>query len=122
MKEILKYIKLYTGCNDHALKRIEVMLEPRLNLKPQIIEKIVHVEKYVKRKPRPSVSLLEWSEQYYKDNNTSFKDISQRRRMQEIVDVRNAYIKQAYFEGYTPSEIARHLGRNHATILYIISK
>lgn len=122
MKEILKYIQLYTGCNDHTLKRIQVMLEPRLNLEPQIIEKIVHVEKYVKRKPRPSMSLLQWSEQYYKENNTSFKDISQRRRLQEIVDVRNAYIKQAYFEGFTPSEIARHLGRNHATILYIISK
>jgi len=122
MKEILKYIQLYTGCNDHALKRIEAMLEPRLNLEPQIIEKIVHVEKYVKRKPRPSMSLLQWSEQYYKENNTSFKEISQRRRLQEILDVRNAYIKQAYFEGFTPSEIARHLGRNHSTILYIISK
>ena len=42
MKEILKYIQLYTGCNDHALKRIEVMLEPRLQ--PKIIEKIVEVE------------------------------------------------------------------------------
>jgi hypothetical protein len=122
MREILKYIKLYTGCNDHALKRIEVMLEPRLNLKPQIIEKIVHVEKYVKRKPKPSVPLTAWSEVYYQENKTSFKEISQRRRMQEVVDLRNAYIKQAYFEGYTPSEIARHLGRNHATILYIISK
>ena len=120
MKEILKYIKLYTGCNDHALKRIEAILEPKLQ--QVVVEKIVHVEKYVKCKPNPSMPLLEWSEVYYKENKTSFKEISQRRRLQEIIDVRNAYIKQAYFEGYTPSEIARHLGRNHSTILYIISK
>ena len=120
MKEILKYIQLYTGCNDHALKRIEAILEPKLQ--QVVVEKIVHVEKFVKRKPKPSVTLTAWSEVYYKENKTSFKEISQRRRMQEIVDARNAYIKQAYFEGYTPSEIARYLGRNHATILYIISK
>jgi len=122
MKEILKYIQLYTGCNDHALKRIEAMLEPRLNLVPQVIEKIIHVEKFVKRKPRPSISLLEWSAKYYNETNTTYEYISQRRRLQEVVDIRNAYIKEAYFEGYTPTEIARHLKRNHATILYIISK
>jgi hypothetical protein len=30
MKEILNYIKLYTGCNDHALKRIEALLESKI--------------------------------------------------------------------------------------------
>ena len=120
MKEILKYIKLYTGCNDHALKRIEAMLEPRLQ--PVVVEKIVHVQKFVKRKPRPKISLLEWSESYCKENNITFEYISQARRLQEIVDTRDAYVKQAYFEGFTPSEIARHLKRNHATILHTISK
>jgi hypothetical protein len=122
MKEILKYIKLYTGCNDHALKRIEAMLEPRLNIMPQVIEKIVHVEKFVKRKPRPQTPLIEWSANYCKENNITFEYVSQARRLQEIVDTRDAYVKQAYFEGYSPSEIARHLKRNHATILHTISK
>jgi chromosomal replication initiation ATPase DnaA len=120
MKEILKYIKLYTGCNDHALKRIEVMLGPRLE--PKIIEKIVHVEKFVKRKPKPQTSILEWSEGYCKENNITFEYVKQRRRLQEIVDTRDAYVKQAYFEGFTPSEIARHIKRNHATILHTINK
>jgi transposase-like protein len=122
MKEILKYIKLYTGCNEHTLKRIEAMLEPRLNMVPQVIEKIVHVEKYVKRKPRPKTPLLEWSAKYCEENNITFEYVVQARRLQEIVDTRDAYIKQAYFEGYSPSEIARHLKRNHATILHTISK
>ena len=119
MKEILKYIKLYTGCDDHALKRIQVMLEPKLSA---VVGKIIHVEKYVKRKPRPSESLLEWSERYYQENNVTYEYISQKRRLREVVDVRNAYIKEAYFEGYTPTEISRHLKRNHTTILYIVSK
>jgi chromosomal replication initiation ATPase DnaA len=122
MKEILKYIKLYTGCDDHALKRIEAMLEPRLNIMPQVIEKIVYVEKFVKRKPRPSISIKEWCDSYCKENNITYQYVSQRRRLQEIVDTRDAYVKQAYFEGFTPSEIARHIKRNHATILHTISK
>jgi hypothetical protein len=98
------------------------MLEPKLNIAPQVIEKIIHVEKFVKRKPKPKASILEWSAKYYEEFNLTYEYISQARRLQEVVDIRNAYIKQAYFEGYTPTEIARHLKRNHATILYIISK
>jgi chromosomal replication initiation ATPase DnaA len=120
MKEILKYIKLYTGCNDHTLKRIEAMLEPRLQ--PVVVEKIIHVEKFVKRKPKPKTPLAEWSAKYCEENNITFQYVSQARRLQEIVDTRDAYVKQAYFEGYSPSEIARHLKRNHATILHTISK
>jgi len=120
MKEILNYIKLYTGCNDHALKSIEAMLEPRLQ--PVVVEKIIHVEKFVKRKPRPKTPLIEWSAKYCEENNITFEYVAQARRLQEIVDTRDAYIKQAYFEGYSPTEIARHLKRNHATILHTISK
>jgi len=120
MKEILNYIQLYTGCNDHALKRIEVMLEPRLQ--PKIIEKVVHVERVLTRAKRPKVAIDIWSEKYFTENNTSYKYISQQRRLQEIVDERDTYVKNAYLNGYRPSEIARYLGRNHTTILHTISK
>jgi hypothetical protein len=119
MKEILNYIKLYTGCNEHALKRIEAILEPRLQ--PVLVEKIIHVEKIIKRKSRPKISLIEWSQKYFQENNTTYEYISQSRRLQEIVDDRNAYIKQAYFEGFRPTEIARYLNRNHSTILHTIN-
>ena len=120
MKEILKYIKLYTGCDEHTLKRIEVMLEPRLV--PKIIEKVVHVDRVLTRAKKPKVTLDIWSEQYFLDNNTSFKYINQRRRIQEIVDLRDTYVKNAYLNGFRPMEIARYLGRNHATISHSISK
>jgi hypothetical protein len=120
MKEILKYIKLYTGCDEHALKRIEVMLEPRLQ--PVVVEKIVHVDRVLTRVKNPKVPLDIWSEKYFIDNNTSFKYISQRRRLQEIVNERDAYVKNAYLNGYRATEISRYLGRNHATILHTISK
>ena len=120
MKEILKYIKLYTGCDEHALKRIEVMLEPRLQ--PVVVEKIVHIDRVLTRVKNPKVPLNIWSEKYFIDNNTSFKYISQRRRLQEIVNERDAYVKNAYLSGYRATEISRYLGRNHATILHTISK
>jgi hypothetical protein len=120
MKEILKYIKLYTGCNDHALKRIEAMLEPRLE--PKIIEKVIHIDRVLTRAKKPKITLEIWSEKYFLDNNTSFKYISQRRRLQEVVDARDIYVKNAYLNGFRPIEIARYLGRNHATISHSIGK
>jgi hypothetical protein len=116
MKEILKYIQLYTGCNDHALKRIEALLEPKLQL--SVVEKII----YVKKKPKLGKSLLEWSEQYYKDNKVTYEFLSQRFSSREIVAIRNAYIKEAYFQGFTASEIGRHLKRDHSTILNSVNK
>lgn len=122
MKEILKYIQLYTGCNDHALKRIEVMLEPRLNQSPQVIEKIVHLDRVLVRKKRPSIQLAEWSLKYFEENGITYEYIAQQRRLQEIVDQRDAFVKHAFIAGYRPTEIARYLNRNHTTILHTISK
>jgi len=119
MKEILKYIKLYTGCNDHALKRIEVMLEPRLQ--PVVVEKIVEVEKFVQRKVKPKMPIDKWAETYIAENGITYKQLVDRSRKQEVVDVRYQFIKDAYFNGYTCTAIARFLKRDHSTILYAIS-
>ena len=120
MKEILNYIKLYTGCNEHALKRIEAILEPRLQ--PVVVEKIVHVDRILVRAKKPKMPIDIWSQKYFQENNTSYEYISQKRRLQEIVDERDAYVKYAYLNGYRPTEISRYLGRNHATILHTIRK
>jgi chromosomal replication initiation ATPase DnaA len=120
MKEILNYIKLYTGCNEHALKRIEAILEPRLQ--PVVVEKIVHVEKILVRAKKPKIPIDTWSQKYFQENNTSYEYISQKRRLQEIVDERDAFVKYAYLNGYRPTEISRYLKRNHTTILHTIRK
>jgi chromosomal replication initiation ATPase DnaA len=119
MKEILNYIKLYTGCNEHALKRIEAMLEPRLQ--PVIVEKIVKVEKIVHRKLKPKVVIEKWAESYLAENGLTYKQMLDRSRKQEIVDLRYDFIKAAYFNGYNCTSIARFLKRDHSTIIYAIN-
>lgn len=120
MKEILNYIQLYTGCNDHALKRIEAMLEPRLITK--VITKTEVVEKILTRNLRPKITLESWSKFYYNSNKTSYEIIANKSRVQTLVNKRNAYIKAAYLAGYRPTEIANYLDRNHSTILHAIGK
>ena len=122
MKEILNYIKLYTGCNDHTLKRIEVMLEPKLQ--PIVIEKIVEVkvEKLVQRKLKPKTPIAVWADSYYLENFTSYNELTNRSRKQHLVDMRHAFIKLAYQDGYTCTTIANYLKRDHSTILHSISK
>lgn len=113
MKEILKYIKLYTGCNEHALKRIEAILEPRLQ--PVVVEKIVH------RKLKPKIVIEKWAETYFAENGITYKQMADRSRKQEIVDIRYEFIKNAYFNGYTCTGIAKYLKRDHSTIIYAIN-
>lgn len=118
MKEILKYIQLYTGCNDHALKRIAAILEPKLNNTPTIIERVVHVEKFVRKGLAPAVPLQEWASNYYKAKNTSYEEISNKTRRTNVVINRNRFLVEAYKEGYTASELGRYLKMCHASILH----
>lgn len=114
MKEILKYIQLYTGCSDHALKRIEAILEPRLQS--------VAVEKRPFRELPSKVPIKTWAENYCKDFNISMTILMTRSRKQELVDIRYEFIKAAYVSGYKCTTIARFLKRDHSTILHAINK
>lgn len=120
MKEILKYIKLYTGCNEHALKRIKAILEPRLQ--PVIVEKIVEVEKFVPRKVNTKTSIAKWAEVYFAENGLTYQQVTDKSRKQEVVDTRYEFVKAAYYNGFTCTSIANYLKRDHSTILYAIHK
>lgn len=122
MKEILKYIKLYTGCNDHALKRIEAILEPKLNQAPIIIETIVKPKKTAYRQLPSKTPIKEWAEKYYKDFGVTKEQIFNRSRRLDVVEKRDEFIKSAYMDGYKCTAIARYLERNHTTILNALSK
>lgn len=117
MKEILKYIQLYTGCSEHALKRIEVILEPKLQ--PVIVETI---EKKPFRELPSKIPIKIWAEDYCNDFNIQMTTLMTRSRKQEIVDIRYEFIKSAYVSGYKCTTIARFLKRDHSTILHAINK
>lgn len=122
MKEILKYIKLYTGCDEHALKRIEVMLKDKMP-RQVIIEKQVEViERFINKKQRPFKMLEDWAMEYYKENNVTYDQIAKRNRKTETLRIRNKFCKNAYQEGYGVSEIGRYLKRDHTTIIHNIHK
>ena len=109
MREILNYIKLYTGCNDHALKRIEALLESK-------------IQKSVFRELPSKIPIKIWAEDYCVDFNVSIDVIMDRSRKQEIVDIRHDFIKAAYMSGYKCTSIARFLKRDHTSILHAINK
>ena len=115
MKEILKYIQLYTGCSEHALKRIEAILEPRL-------QPVAVVEKRPFRELPSKIPIKDWAQDYCNDFNVDMTTIMSRSRKQEIVDIRYEFIKAAYVSGYKCTTIARFLKRDHSTILHAINK
>ena len=118
MKEILKYIKLYTGCDDHAIKRITIMLEDKL--KPQVIEKVIIVEKYINKNIRPSMKIEQWAPTYLKANGLTYEEINDKSRKIEVCRIRTQFCKEAFKAGYGCAEQARYLKRNHTTILHNI--
>lgn len=122
MKEILKYIQLYTGCNDHALKRIEAILEPKLNQAPVIVETIIPAKKTAFRQLPSKTPISNWAEKYYQEFGVTKEEIFDRSRKTNVVEKRDEFIKAAYMDGYKCTAIARYLERNHTTILNAINK
>ena len=122
-KDVLKYIQLYTGCNDHALKRIDVMLHEQIKDMPaKIVEKFVYVDKLARSKDKPSQDLKFWAYGYLKVRDLTYQDIADKSRKTSIIRLRNDFCIAAYKEGYGLSEIGRYLGRDHSTIYHCIYK
>ena len=117
-KELLKYIQLYTGCNDHTLKRIQALLEEERPTQIEVVEKVVLVNKFVRNNVRPITRLQDWSLDYFRSNKTSYEDIAKRSRKLEVVRLRTAYCREAYASGYGVAEIGRYLKRDHTTIIH----
>jgi hypothetical protein len=118
MKEILKYIKLYTGCDDHAIKRITAMLEDKL--KPQVIEKVIIVEKYINKNIKPALNIEQWAPRYFEENELTYDQVTNKSRKVDVCRIRSKFCQEAFKAGYGCAEQARYLKRNHTTILHSI--
>lgn len=121
MESTLKYIQLYTGCDNHALNRIKPLLEKLVTEKIIVVKEKEIVEVYI-QKAKPKGTIKKWAEQYFINNNTSYLEVSKLSRKTEVLKIRNAFCIAAYKEGYGYSEIGRYLKRDHTTILHIINK
>lgn len=121
VNNVLIYIKLYTNCSDHTLKRIKVLLDNMIVTREVV--KVVHETKEVYiHKKKSAIGLKKWAEQYMLQNNITYKELAQKSRKRDVITMRNKFCVEAYKEGYGASEIGRYLKRDHTTILHCIHK
>jgi chromosomal replication initiation ATPase DnaA len=122
-EELLNYIKLYTECDDAAISRITPILDKyTMDISQNGVMqkiKILKVVKY-KEKKKPTIPLSDFAYKFGKKNAIDIDSIKKKVRTTEIVRKRNKFIRDAFENGYSLSEIGRFLNRDHSTILHAI--
>lgn len=120
---VLKYIQLYTECNEFTLKRIRVLLEKLP--KEKIVEKVVRETKilYIQKKTYKEYKDIEkWAEKYFKANEVTYKQIAANNREHKTLKVRNKFCIEAYKNGYSYKSIGKYLGMSHSTIMHCVNQ
>jgi len=120
---VLKYIQLYTGCNDFTLKRIKVLLD---KLPKEITnEKIVYETKvvYIQKKTYKEYAEFDkWAAKYLDANGLTYEQVSKNTRQVETLKVRNKFCIEAYRSGYAYKTIGKYLGMSHSTIMHCVNQ
>lgn len=122
IENALRYIRLYTGCDDIALKRIGAMLDTSgaYSTDTKIVETTKVV--YVKGNKHITLPFKDWANDYLYNNNLTYKELAKKKRTADILRVRNKFCIEAYSSGYTLVEIGRYLGKDHSTIINSIKQ
>lgn len=123
IEDALRYVKLYTDCDEIALKRIRTILE--MNFKQQ--SKIQVIEKksvfYVKIKEnKPEISIVDFADEYCSRNFVDPEILKKKNRKTEVIRERDKFIHEVIVNGYTYSEVARFLKKDHSTIIHSFKK
>jgi chromosomal replication initiation ATPase DnaA len=121
VKTILKYIQLYTNCNDYTLKRIEAVMDG-LILEREVIKVVENTKEVLIQKKKSTESIKKWASRWLEENETSYSEVALRSRKTEVLTLRNRFCVDAYKEGFGLSEIGRYLKRDHTTILHSIHR
>ena len=121
VKTILKYIQLYTNCNDYTLKRIEAVMDG-LILEREVIKVVENTKEVLIQKKKSTESIKKWASRWLEENEISYSEVALRSRKVEVLTLRNRFCVDAYKEGFGLSEIGRYLKRDHTTILHSIHR
>jgi len=121
IKTILMYVKLYTGCTDYTLKRIESVING-LVFEREVIKVVENTKEVLIQKKKSSESIKKWANRWLVENETSYSEVALRSRKTEVLTLRNRFCVDAYKEGFGLSEIGRYLKRDHTTILHSVHK
>lgn len=117
LKTILKYIQLYTGCDDYALGKISLLFD----LYPIERIKIETIEKISKEFERISESIDEWTLIYLAENKITYEELTQNNRKFNTVKRRYLYTKAARERGFILTEIGRVLKMHYSSIIHLLN-
>ena len=98
---VLKYIQIYTECNDFTLQRIRVLLEKLP--KETIVEKVVQDTQimYIQKKTyKEYAEIGKWADKYFKTNGVTYKEVAANNREPKTLRVRNQFCIEAFKNGY----------------------
>ena len=121
LKTILKYIQLYTECDDYALGKIALLFDnyPLETTLVKVVEKIVEVPAKTFVPNRADIE--EWTKKYLIENNITYEQLTANNRKYETVLQRVNYSKAAREYGFYLSEIGRKLKMHHSSIIHLVN-
>ena len=121
LKTILKYIQLYTECDDYALGKIALLFKeyPLETTLVKVVEKIVEVP--VKPFVPNRDGIEEWTKKYLIENNITYEELTANNRKYETVLQRVNFSKAAREYGFYLSEIGRKLKMHHSSIIHLVN-
>ncbi|CAB4204099.1 hypothetical protein UFOVP1384_26 [uncultured Caudovirales phage] len=117
LKTILKYIQLYTDCDNYAMSKISLLFD----LYPIERIKIETIEKEVKDFIRGSESIDDWAENYLIENQLTFDLLTENNRKFNTVKRRYLFAKAARERGFILTEIGRKLKMHHSSIIHLLN-
>jgi hypothetical protein len=117
LKTILKYIQLYTECDDYALGKISLLFDkyPLETVRVQIVEK--EVKQFIPEKK----DIDEWTKKYLITNNITYEQLTANNRKYETVLQRVNFSKEARDNGFYLTQIGKKLKMHHSSIIHLVN-
>ena len=117
LKTILKYIQLYTQCDDYALGKIALLFDkyPLETVRVQVIEK--EVKQFIP----VNKDIDEWTKKYLITNNITYEQLTANNRKYETVLQRVNFSKEARETGFYLTQIGKKLKMHHSSIIHLVN-
>ena len=117
LKTILKYIQLYTQCDDYALGKIALLIDkyPLETVRVQVIEK--EVKQFIP----VNKDIDEWTKKYLITNNITYEQLTANNRKYETVLQRVNFSKEARENGFYLTQIGKKLKMHHSSIIHLVN-
>jgi hypothetical protein len=117
LKTILKYIQLYTECDNYALGKIALLFDeyPLETVRVQIVEK--EVKQFIPEKK----DIDEWTKKYLITNNITYEQLTANNRKYETVLQRVNFSKEARDNGFYLTQIGKKLKMHHSSIIHLVN-